>query len=180
MHRCSAFVIALTVLCVPAPAVADGFISPYLGVNFGADTTKKSTVFGGALGFIGDNGGFELDFGYTPDFLGEDDEAIEGKVVTAMANILIGGRRSGFAPYVAVGGGVIRTSINDDLFDVDAAKNSFGGNVGGGFFAGGGSVTFRADARYFRAFDYDGFDEFDFTQDKLSFWRATVGVGFVW
>jgi Outer membrane protein beta-barrel domain len=182
MQRRSAFVLALllALVFVPASARADGFISPYLGLNFGADTTEKSTIYGGAVGFIGDNGGFELDFGYTPDFFGEDESPIEGKVVTAMGNILIGGRRSGFAPYLAFGAGVIRTSINDDLLDLDAAKNSLGGNVGGGFFIGGGSFTVRGDARYFRAFDYEGFDDFDFRQDKLSFWRATVGVGLMW
>ena len=46
MQRRSAFVFALllAVVLVPASARADGFISPYLGMNFGADTTEKSTI----------------------------------------------------------------------------------------------------------------------------------------
>ena len=72
----------------------------------------------------------------------------------------------------------------DDVLDVEASKNNWGGNVGGGFFAGGRSLTLRADLRYFRAFDFD--DGLDFERDlgilddTLGFWRGTVGVGLMW
>lgn len=170
-------------LTVPAAAHADGFLSPYVGVNFGGDTTKKSTVIGGALGFVGKGAGFEVDFGYTPEFFGDDTVEVDGKIVTVMGNLLLGGRRGGFSPYVALGGGIIRTDVTvfDDLLDIDAAKNSFGGNIGGGFWAGGGGISVRGDVRYFRAFDYDdGLADFSLTEDKLSFWRATLGVGLMW
>jgi opacity protein-like surface antigen len=175
-----ALLCSLVLLSVPATAAADGFISPYLGANFGGDTTERSTVFGGAIGYIGDNGGFELDFGYTPEFYSEEEAGVDGKVVTAMANFLLGGRRSGFAPYLALGLGVIRTNIQDDLLDLDAAKNSLGWNAGIGAFMGRGALSVRADARYFRAFDYEGFDDFDITSDRLAFWRGTVGIGLTW
>jgi hypothetical protein len=166
------------------PARADGFLSPYVGVNFSGDTTENSLVYGGALGFMGSKAGFEIDFGYTPDFFGDDTLEVDGKLVTVMGNVLIGGRRGGFSPYFAFGGGLIRTNISvlDDVVDLDAARNSFGGNVGGGFFAGGSNFTIRGDVRYFRAFDFDdGLDlDLDVIEDTLGFWRATVGVGLMW
>ena len=176
-----AFVLAAAFLASAAPAHADGFLSPFIGVNFGGDTTEKSTTYGGALGAIGRKAGFEIDFGYTPEFFGSDTLDVDGKLVTVMANVLVGGRSGGFSPYFAFGGGLIRTDISvlDDVLDADAAKNSFGGNIGLGFFAGGRSITVRGDVRYFRAFDFDdGLDlNLDFLDDTLGFWRATVGVG---
>ncbi|MBK5297156.1 MAG: outer membrane beta-barrel protein [Vicinamibacteria bacterium] len=180
------FLAAAAVLAAPAAASADGFLSPYVGVNFGGDTTKKSTVYGGAIGFVGAKAGFEVDFGYTPEFFGDDTLDVDGKLVTVMGNVLFGGKRGGFSPYFALGGGLIRTDITviGDVADLEAAKNSFGGNVGGGFFAGGKSVTVRADVRYFRAFNFDdGLDfglNLDVIKGTLRFWRGTVGVGFMW
>jgi hypothetical protein len=179
----STFILAAATLAVSAvPAHADGFLSPYIGVNFGGDTTENSTTFGGALGFIGDKAGFEIDFGYTPEFFGSDTLDVDGKLVTVMANVLVGGRRGGFSPYFAFGGGLIRTDISvlDDVLDLDAATNSFGGNVGAGFFAGGQNLTIRGDVRYFRAFDFDDGLDLDVVEDTLGFWRATVGVGLMW
>ena len=167
----------------PSIATAGGFLSPYIGVNFGADTTKKSTLYGGALGFLGKNGGVEFDVAYTPKFFGDDTLDLDGKLATVMGNVLIGGRHKGFSPYLAFGAGLIRTNISvfSDVFDGEAAKNNLGGNVGGGFFVGSKSVTVRADVRYFRAFSYEsGLSDFDITADKLSFWRGSVGLGLMW
>jgi hypothetical protein len=180
----ASFLAAAAVLAVPAAASADGFLSPYIGVNFGGDTTKKTTVYGGALGFVGKSAGFEIDFGYTPEFFADDTLDVDGKLVTVMGNVLFGGRRAGFSPYFALGGGLIRTKITvlGDVADLEASKNSFGGNIGGGFFAGGKSVTVRADVRYFRAFNFDNGLELnlDYFDDTLGFWRGTVGVGLMW
>lgn len=176
---------AVTLVALPATARADGFLAPFAGVNFGGgENVKNSTVFGGAIGFIGDKAGFEFDIGYTPEFFASDQFDVDGKSVTIMGNLLLGGRRGGFSPYFALGGGLIRTSVSgvDDIVDLEAARNNFGGNIGGGFFAGGGSVTLRADVRYFRAFDFeDGLDlDLDVIEDTLGYWRGTVGIGFMW
>ena len=184
MTRLMRFVLAATIVtALPATARADGFLSPYVGVNFGGDTTERSTLFGGSLGFMGQKSGFEIDFGYTPEFFVDDALGVDGKLATVMANVLIGGRRGGgFAPYFAFGGGLIRTDISvlSDVVDLQAAKNSFGGNIGAGFFAGGRNLTLRGDVRYFRAFDFDDGLGLDVVEDTLGFWRATVGVGLMW
>jgi hypothetical protein len=175
---------ATTIMASATPAHADGFLSPFIGVNFGGDVTENSTTYGGALGFTGSKVGFEIDFGYTSEFLVDDANDIDGKLVTLMGNVLVGGRRGGFSPYFAFGGGLIRTDItvDDDLVDLDAANNHFGGNIGAGFFAGGRNFTIRGDVRYFRAFDFDDGLELDlgFLEDTLGFWRGTVGVGLMW
>ena len=170
------------VLAAPQSARADGFLSPHVGVNFGGDTIDSSVNYGAAIGGMGSGAGFELDVNYTPEFFASDTLDVDGKLVTVMGNFLIGGRRGGFSPYFALGAGLIRTDITvfDDVIDLEAAKNSFGGNVGAGFFAGGGSLTLRADVRYYRAFDFDDGLDLDVIEDTLGFWRGTVGIGLMW
>jgi Outer membrane protein beta-barrel domain len=182
MPRLIASMLLAIAVLAPASARADGFVSPYIGVNFGGDTTKKSTAIGGALGVLGKSAGFEVDFNYTPDFFGDDTLDVDGKVVTLMGNLLIGGRHHAVSPYFAVGAGLIRTDVNvfSDVVDFSNAKNSVGGNIGGGLFAGSGPVTVRGDVRYYRAFDVDDFPSRVLEGDKLGFWRANIGIGFMW
>ena len=45
----STFMLAAVTLGVSAaPSYADGFLSPFIGVNFGGDLTENSTTYGGA------------------------------------------------------------------------------------------------------------------------------------
>jgi len=176
-----ALFLAAAGLAIPSTARADGFLSPHVGVNFGGDTSKDSLNVGVAIGTIGNAVGFEFDLGYSPEFFGDEVDVDEGRVVTAMANLLIGGRHGAFSPYVAGGVGLIRTNVEDldSLLDIDLVKNSFGGNVGGGLFIGGGAVTLRGDVRYYRVFNTD--DELeDLLDRRLAFWRGTVGIGLMW
>jgi Outer membrane protein beta-barrel domain len=184
MRRLAASVLVLgAFVAVPSTARADGYVAPFVGVNFGGDTTKNSTVFGGSLGYLGRSAGVEADFGYSPSFFGDTTtiHVSDGKVATLMGNILIGGRHHGASPYLALGAGLIRTNIDaaTDIFDIHQTKNNWGGNIGGGLFIGSGPVTFRADVRYFKSFNTSG-DFPSITGDKLGFWRATGGVGFMW
>ena len=184
MRRLAAGVMVFgALMAAPSVARADGFIAPFVGVNFGGDTTKNSTPFGGSIGFLGHSAGIEADFGYTPSFFGDTPtiHVNDGKVATIMGNLLIGGRHHGASPYIALGAGLIRTNLTGlkDAIDISETKNNWGGNIGGGLFIGSGPVTFRGDIRYFKSFDTTG-DFPEITGDKLGFWRATVGVGFMW
>ena len=178
----AAVLISGGMLCLPAPAWADGFIAPYFGVNFSGDTTKNSLNFGGSLGFLGKSAGFEVDFGYTPDFFGNDPLQVDGKATTLMSNVLVGGRRHGASPYIVIGVGLIRTDVSGvaDILDIHATKNNWGGDIGGGMFVGSGKVTFRGDVRYFKSFESFGHITEIITGDKLGFWRATAGIGLMW
>ena len=182
-----------TALAVPAQARADWFFTPYIGANLhrGGDTlgfdTKNGTVnFGGSLGFMGGGiFGFEVDFGYAPNFFeNEEVTSIDGNVTTLMGNgiigIPIGGQTGGgIRPYVSGGAGLLRSRVDDvdDFFDVD--QNSFGVNAGGGvmiFFSD--SVGIRGDMRYFRSIDNSDEDSLDLSLGGFGFWRASAGVTF--
>lgn len=187
---------ALGVLAVclssASTARADGLIVPFMGVTFGGDTTGNRYVYGGALGFTG-NGpvGFEVDFGYAPNFFGDDDEAFDfdGKlnITTLMANITFGGAPigGGVRPFVSGGAGLMRGSVTspEDLFD-DVTRNDFGINVGGGLVGYfNDNVGLRGEFRYFRSLEDEGGDGFlldprDFNLGDFDFWRFTVGVAF--
>jgi opacity protein-like surface antigen len=135
--------------------------------------------------------GFELDFGYAPNFFesteGDADfDYGENNVTTLMANLVIGapigGQRGvGIRPYASGGVGIIRTHIDEPfgLFD-DVSTNDLGFNAGAGiagFFSD--NIGLRGDVRYFRSLqDKEPDDEFDLALGDLKFWRGSIGITF--
>src|SRR6266487_37499 len=72
--------ISAVLLGYAAPARADGFISPFLGFNFGGDTSncvsitsceEKRLNLGVSLGTVRGALGFEEEIGYAPQFFGK-------------------------------------------------------------------------------------------------------------
>jgi opacity protein-like surface antigen len=180
-------------LALPAPARADWFFTPYIGANFGGDAPDTSVNFGGSLGYMGAGViGFEIDFGYAPDFTsGEfvDDFGTvfegDGEVTSFMANLIvgapIGGQGAGVRPYASAGAGLLRRRASvEDFEDFDVTSNDFGINVGAGvmgFFTD--NVGLRGDVRYFRGFgDDEPGDAIDLELGDFDFWRASLGVAF--
>jgi opacity protein-like surface antigen len=178
----------------PAQARADWLFTPYIGANLGRggdaldfETDNATVNFGGSLGFMGAGVfGFEVDFGYSPNFYENDEvSTLDGNVTSLMGNLIIGipigGQTGGgVRPYISGGAGLLRSRLDDvdDLFDLN--ENSFGINAGGGvmvFFTD--SVGLRGDLRYFRALagDIDE-DDVDLTLGSFDFWRASAGVTF--
>jgi opacity protein-like surface antigen len=134
--------------------------------------------------------GFEVDFGWTPNFF-EDTagdanfEFGDNNVTTLMANLLvgvpIGGQTGpGVRPYASGGLGLMRAQIDGGDFFDDLRTNDLGMNVGAGiqgFF--NDNVGIRGDVRYFRSLeDNEPDDEFDLALSEFDFWRGTVGVTF--
>jgi opacity protein-like surface antigen len=187
----------------PAKASADWLFTPFIGMNFGGSATfndafgdfddefEKRVDFGASLAFMGGGiAGFEIDFGYSPNFFesteGDADfEYGDNNLTTLMANVVLGapiGGQSGggIRPYASGGVGIIRSRIGDaeDLFDI--TSNDWGFNVGAGvtgFFSD--KVGLRGDVRYFRSLqDNEPDDEFDVALGSLRFWRGSVGVTF--
>lgn len=187
----------------PAKASADWLFMPFVGWNFGGSATftdalgdfddefEKRFNYGASLAWMGGGIlGFEVDFGYAPNFF----ESTEGdgdfdygdsNVTTLMANIVLGapiGGQSGLGirPYVSGGVGLIRSRIDGpaDLFNV--SSSDFGMNAGAGltgFFTD--NVGIRGDIRYFRSLqDNEPDDEFDVAFGSFRFWRGSVGVTF--
>jgi hypothetical protein len=171
-------VLAVVILAAPGVAWADGFISPWAGVNFAnepADGRGSFGLTGGSMsgGVIGG----ELDFGYSPSFFGTESAFGNNNVVTLMGNLIVGiplGGTSGpgIRPYVTAGGGLIRSKI--DVLTIDISSNDFGINAGGGVMGYfGDRVGLRADLRYFRT-GFGDFNFFDF--ESVDFWRASIGL----
>ena len=188
----------------PAKASADWLFTPFIGLNWGASVTfndefgdiddefEKRGTYGASLAWMGAGiAGFEIDFGYSPNFfeLTEGDADFDygdNNLTTLMANLTLGapiGGQSGIGlrPYASGGVGIIRTRIDNpgDLFEVNS--NNWGFNAGAGvagFFSD--NIGIRGDVRYFRAFDdiEDEDDDLDITLGDLRFWRGTVGVTF--
>ncbi len=153
----------LLALTAPASARADGFVIPFVGVNFAgnsghdlADSIDAQRFdWGVSAAYMGAGAvGIEGDVAYSPDFFGKTD--IGGSsVLTATGNLLlgipIGGEHgAGIRPYALAGLGMVR--VNVDVLGAakpDTTKAAW--DVGGGvMFFFGTHIGLRADLRYFR------------------------------
>jgi len=198
---CLAFMVSAA---APARASADWLFTPFIGLNWGSSVTfndefgdiddefEKRGTFGASLAWMGGGiAGFEIDFGYTPNFFeltegSEDFDYGDNNLTTLMANLTlgapIGGQQgAGIRPYVSGGVGIIRSRIGDaeDLFDVTSSDWGFNAGAGvAGFFSD--NVGLRGDVRYFRSLDdiEDADDDLDISLGDLRFWRGTVGITF--
>ena len=202
------FIIAASLVLIssaaaPAKASADWLFTPFIGANWGGSATfddgfadfedefERKVNFGASLGWMGAGiAGFEIDFGYSPNFFqntvgDEDFEFGDSNVTTLMANVVlgapIGGQTGmGIRPFAVGGVGIIKSQIGDaeDLFDIDSTNWGF--NVGGGvnvFLSD--KFGIRGDVRYFRSLqDNEPDDEFDVALADFRFWRGSVGATF--
>jgi opacity protein-like surface antigen len=194
--------ILIVTLAAPAKTSADWLFTPFVGMNWGGaanfgdagdleDEFENKGTFGASLAYMGAGVvGFEIDFGWSPNFFqnttGEGDfEFGDSNVTTLMANLTVGapfGGQSGpgIRPYASGGVGIMKSHIGDaeDLFDVNSTDWAF--NVGAGvagFFTD--NVGLRGDIRYFRSLqDNEPDDELDIALSDFRFWRGTVGLTF--
>lgn len=190
--RLKTLVMTLGLLVAAAgPARADGFIVPYWGYNFGGDANcpnfsgcedKRSNI-GVSLGKMGSVFGFEQDFGLSKDFFGTAPN-VENSVFTMMSNLLVGVGAGPVQPYVLFGVGLIRPHTSVTLTQIITAdKNSLGYDIGGGvtgYFVR--HVGIRGDVRRFQTLQdvplVNSFATGVFANQKLSFWRASLGIAF--
>ncbi len=144
---------------VPSAARAQGYIAPFLGVNFGGDAgcptlsdcDDKSYDMGVAIGSAGALLGFEEEFAYAKHFFGED-PAQSTSVLTLMSNLVVGPRIGIVRPYGLIGIGIIKTRVELTLSDFVESDTNLGWNVGGGLEISGRHVGVRGDVRYFHGF----------------------------
>lgn len=185
--RIRTFALLAVLMCATASqARADGFVSPWAGVNFGSDSSVSNGrgAFGVTAGSMGAGTvGGELSFGYSPSFFGTKDDFGNNTVIDLMGNLIVGipfgGQRGGgFRPFVTAGIGLIRTQIDGGtLFNVKASNNDFGWNAGigaMGYF--NDHVGLRGDFKYLRNFNGDSISTLNL--GDLKFWRASIGVVF--
>jgi opacity protein-like surface antigen len=178
-------------IALPSFALADGWVSGFVGTVFGGSTGRTlveaaensaTATYGFNVGGMGGGiFGAEFDFGYTPKFFGAG-SSIEGSgVMTAQGSLIIGipvgGQRgAGVRPYGMFGVGLIRRRVEFRGALDNISENDFGYNLGGGimgFFTD--LLGVRAEYRYFRNFKSDdGIPVFD--PGTFNFSRFSVGI----
>ena len=201
----TAGLMAISSIAAPTNASADWIVTPFIGWNFkgaadindgGIDFENKfeqKIDYGVSLAAMGAGAiGFEVDFGYSPNFFESSPDSNNGfdftddsNVTTLMANAIvgipIGGQTgAGIRPYFVGGVGLIRSSVQDvdEFFDV-TTKNDFGFDVGGGimgFFTSNFGI--RGDIRYFRSFSGSSDNVTGIGVSDFNFWRGSVGASF--
>ena len=178
----------LVVLLAPTAAVAQGFISPFIGTSFSKPVLEACSVTAGcedgqrtwgvALGGFGGFFGAEFDLGYTKAFFGETSDDASSGLLSMMGNLLIGPRIGPVQPYGLVGVGVLRLNV-DSLASTftENDESTVAWDIGGGVIAMFGQhVGIRGDIRHTRglqdlevlAFTIDGSD--------IKFNRATAAL----
>jgi opacity protein-like surface antigen len=202
VRKCFAIasLVLVTTLAAPSKASADWLLTPFVGWNWGGtanllesddfdDEFEQKAMFGASLGWMGAGiVGFEVDFGYSPNFFENttgsgDFEFGDSNLTTLMGNLLIGvpigGQHGvGFRPYAVGGVGLVKSRIGStgDFFNVDSSNWGF--NVGAGaifFFTD--KVGLRGDVRYFRALeDVEPLDDLNIGLANFHFWRGTLGL----
>jgi len=197
-----ASIFAVISTATPRTASADWTLTPFVGWNFGgsADVNgsggstfsnkfEKKLDYGASLMSMGAGPiGFELDFGYSPNFFEASTTASgfqftsKSNVTTLTGNVVVGGRTGSVRPYAVAGVGLIRTNVQDvaGVFSVNT-KNDFGLDVGGGvmgFFSN--NIGLRGDVRYFRGFrgTSDSDNPAGIALSDFKFWRGSLGVSF--
>lgn len=176
-------------------AHADGFVSPFLGVDFGGDAggtfdnnvrDRNRSTFGVNFGSMsGGIFGVELDVAYTRNFYGEGAVVGDNSLLTVMPSVImgvpVGGQRGpGVRPYATAGIGMMRRALNIsglDVFDGSDLAYSLGFGAMGYF---SNHVGLRADYKLFRNFEVDevSLTNADFRRGTFDFSRAAIGLLF--
>jgi Outer membrane protein beta-barrel domain len=181
-------VVALALITITSvPVRADGYIVPFVGFNFGGDSSSNCTSLtdckqkrlnlGVSLVSMGPVFGLEEDISYAKNFFGET-PGLDNSVFSAMSNLVIGVGVGPVRPYVVGGIGLIRphvSSLTSSVTSLGTGKNAFGYDLGGGV-AGlfGKHLGVRGDIRRLRTIQ--DVNVLIFTGQKLEFWRASAGL----
>lgn len=178
---------ALLLIGASSTASAQGFISPFIGYNFGGDSgcpeisncENKTRNFGVAFGTLGNVVGAEAEFSFIDSFFG-DTPGTSSHVVTFMGNVMLSPKFGVIQPYGLVGLGLIKTHAEITAVGLlESDNNHLGWDIGGGIVAYlGRHVGVRGDIRYFHAFQDLEILGLPIADTKLDFGRASAGVLF--
>jgi opacity protein-like surface antigen len=180
---------SVVLLFVPAAASAQGYLTVFVGGNFGGDSgvsldqsisDTSKLDFGARLGAGGGIFGGEIDVGYTPDFYGQGTVFDSSSVLTVMGNVALGIPAGPVRPYALAGIGLIRRTVTyvPGAGQTSVTDSRAAYSVGGGvnFFVSQ-HVGINADFRYFRNFS-TGNSLLDLPDEKFNFARGSIGVTF--
>jgi hypothetical protein len=177
----------LLVLATASLARAQGFISPFIGYNFGGDSgceqisncENKSRNLGVSLGSMGSIVGGEFELNFIDNFFGDRTD-VSSNVFTLMGNVMFAPKVGAVQPYVLTGLGLMKTHVEFTVPGlIEANNNHLAWDIGGGvigFFTPHFGV--RGDLRYFHAFqDVDIFG-LSIADTKIDYGRVSGGVIF--
>lgn len=179
-----ALLIVGALVLTPTAAAADGFISPFIGFNYGGDSgcptatncEDKHSNFGVSGGKLWGIGGAEFEFGYAREFFGKT-PGVDTNVLTLMGNVIVGPKLGFFRPFVLGGVGLIKSHVELTAGSLLDSSNNFGWDFGGGvMIMFGEHVGVRGDVRRFQSFQNQSILSFSLAEEKLSFNRATAGL----
>jgi opacity protein-like surface antigen len=168
-----------------APARADGFISPFVGFNFGGDSSncaslgsceEKRLNWGASLGTVNGVMGFEEEIGYASQFFGKTPGG-DNAMLTLMSNLMLVIPAGPIQPYGVIGIGLMRSHAQFNTSSLSLSNNSLGWDIGGGlniFLAH--SIGVRGDIRRLKTLQDVTLGVFG--NDKVEFWRASAGLVF--
>src|SRR6478752_7198056 len=119
MRAAAIALVALMLVGRAAPVRAEGFVSPFVGYNFGGDSgcpqisncDDKRLNAGVAIGALGSIFGFEEEFGYAKDFFGSAPN-LDSSVLTVMSNLMLVPNLGPVRPYALVGLGLVKTHVS--------------------------------------------------------------------
>ena len=178
------FASTMAAVFAPTMARADGYISPFVGVNFGNSSGNGRMNAGADVGWLGGRIiGVEGDFGYAPSFFGNKGTFGSNAVMDVMGNLILAapiGTRHGASvrPYATVGIGVLRSTIDGIAGGSSVSNSEVGLNAGAGAM-GFLSPHFglRGDVRYFRNLtDSSTANSASVDFGAFHFWRASFGI----
>lgn len=178
------FCAAIASLAAATPARADGFITPYIGFNYGGNSTNcagltncddKQTNWGVTLGSTNGIFGLAEDIGYAPDFFGKAPGTSNG-VLHFMTDFMVIVPAGPVRPYAFIGIGLIRSHAKFDASALSLSQNALGNDLGAGLdLMFTHSVGVRGELRHLRTFQDLNLGIFS-NNDKLDFWRAAAGL----
>ena len=178
-------ILLVSALMTPGAVYAQGFVSPFIGYDFGGDSgcpqitgcEDKKLNLGVSVGNLGSVVGAELEFAYAKNFFG-DIPGVSSSVLTLMGNVMLSPRFGIVQPYGLAGLGLIKTHVEFSTTSLlNRDNNHFGWDLGGGLIVYlGGHIGVRGDVRYFHAFQDLEILGISLGRTKLDFGRAAAGV----
>jgi hypothetical protein len=186
---------AVILALLPKPASADGFITPFIGVNFGGaansalntSLNNSSKVDYGVAARYMSHGivGVEEEFGDSPNLYGSGSGYSSSSLLTLMTNVVlgipVGGQQgSGVRPYGVAGVGLIRQHLTAAPGFASVTGDNAAWDLGFGvmgFF--GRYVGLQGDIRYFRNFNGNSTSSgISLAEGTFNTARASIGIAF--
>ena len=192
--RRATILLALSLLVPPRAAHADLFLAPFAGVKFGGGTSifdlelaagqAKSSIGASAFLLSDDIVGYEVTFGYVPQYFKSDTQLPLIKpgsyVVDLMGNVIVSlppdVTAGGLRPYLVAGIGLIHAESADilNILQVRRTVPAFDAGVGAiGLLTN--NVGLRFDFRYLRSMTNDD-GTLSHVGRRISYSRGTIGL----